>query len=100
MNPKTFSLMRCLLSCLILVTAAGSVYAQLRASIQGTVTDSTGALVPGVKITLTDAETGKSQETQSSDEGFYRIAGLAPGKYALVAEKQGYKKSNLENVSV
>src|ERR1044071_1424271 len=100
MNPNTFSIRRCLLAGLILLTAAGSGFAQLRGSSQGTVSDSSGALVPGVKITLTDAENGRSQEALSSDEGFYRIAGLAPGKYSLVAEKEGYKKANLENVSV
>jgi hypothetical protein len=85
---------------LILLSAMATAQAQFKAGIQGTVTDSTGALVPDAKITLTDTETGKSQEVTSSSEGFYRISGLAPGKYALTVEKQGYKKSVLENVAI
>src|SRR4030095_3214648 len=45
-------------------------------------------------------ETGKTQEVTSNDEGFYRITGLAPGKYELTVEKTGYKKSIAENLSV
>jgi hypothetical protein len=94
------SVIRIIVSVVLFVSAAGVVNAQFKASIQGTVTDSTGGLVPGVKITLTDAATGKTQETQTNDEGFYRISGLAPGKYSVVAERQGYKKAILENVNV
>ncbi|HET9789020.1 MAG TPA: carboxypeptidase-like regulatory domain-containing protein, partial [Pyrinomonadaceae bacterium] len=75
-------------------------HAQFRAGVQGTVSDSAGALVPNAKITLKQLETGKIQEATSSEEGFYRIVGLAPGRYELTVEKTGYKKSLAENVMV
>ena len=74
--------------------------AQFKAGIQGTISDSAGALVPDAKVILKDTETGKTQETTSGGEGFYRILGLAPGKYELTVEKTGYKKSLSENVTV
>jgi len=94
------SFIRIIVSTILLLFAAGVVSAQFKASIQGTVTDSTGGLVPSVKITLTYSATGKSQEVETNDEGFYRIGGLAPGKYNVVAEREGYKRAILENVSV
>jgi hypothetical protein len=64
------------------------------------VTDSTGGLVPDVKITLTNAATGQSQTTAASNEGFYRITGLSPGSYTLIAEKPGFKRQIFENVII
>jgi hypothetical protein len=75
-------------------------HAQFRAGVQGTISDSSGALVPDAKVILKDLENGKIQETNSSGEGFYRILGLAPGKYELTVEKAGYKKSLSENVTI
>jgi len=74
--------------------------AQFKAGIQGTVTDTGGGLVPEAKITLTNNETGKTQETTSSAEGFYRLSGLAPGKYKMAVEKAGYKQKVFDNVVV
>ena len=68
--------------------------AQFKAGIQGTITDTGGGLVPDAKITLTNTETGKTQETTSSAEGFYRLSGLAPGKYKLTVEKAGYRQAD------
>src|SRR5678815_2884883 len=65
-----------------------------------TISDSAGSLVPEAKLTLTNNETGRSQEATTSSEGFYRISGLAPGKYKLVVEKSGYKQQVLDNVVV
>ncbi len=77
-----------------------SANAQFRAGIQGTVADSTGALVPDASVTLTNKETSAKQTTTTSADGFYRISGLPPGTYQLVVEKTGFKKQSFENVVV
>jgi len=83
-----------------ILTFCGIATAQFKAGIQGTISDSGGALVPEAKITLTNTETGKEQEATSSAEGFYRISGLAPGRYKLAVEKTGYKQQVYDNVVV
>lgn len=89
------------LSCGFLILLVSiTVSAQFKAGIQGTVTDISGGLVPEAKVTLTNTETGKSQEATASPEGFYRFTGLPPGKYALVVEKAGYSKKVFENVTI
>ncbi len=77
-----------------------SVNAQFRANIQGTVADSTGALVPDASVTLTNKETSAKQTTTTNADGFYRISGLSPGSYQLVVEKTGFKRQTFENVVV
>jgi len=78
----------------------GSVNAQFKAGIQGTVTDTGGGLIPEAKITLINTETGKTQETMTSGEGFYRLSGLAPAKYKLTVEKAGYKQKVFDDVKI
>src|ERR1700716_550327 len=80
---KVFFSLRIVLCGLILLFLSTSAAAQFKAGIQGTVTDTAGGLIPAAKITLTNTETGKAQETTASDEGFYRVSGLAPAKYKL-----------------
>lgn len=99
--PRTiFSLVRTTACGLFILLVMITAQAQFRAGVQGTISDSSGALVPGARVILKDTETGKIQETTTSDEGFYRITGLAPGRYELTVEKEGYKKSFSQNVSV
>jgi hypothetical protein len=100
MNRTMSSLVRVLTCGLFLLLFLSSANAQFKAGIQGTVTDGSGGLIPDAKITLTDTETGAVKEATSGDEGFYRILGLAPGKYVLSVEKSGYKKQVMENVSI
>ena len=95
----TFSA-RALVCGLFLLLPLISANAQFRAGIQGSVSDSSGALVPDATVTLTSKETGAKQTTQTSGDGFYRITGLPPGTYSLVVEKSGFKKQSFENVVI
>jgi carboxypeptidase family protein/TonB-dependent receptor-like protein len=100
MKRTTRSLLRVMMCGLFLLSAVAVAQAQFKAGVQGTVTDSAGGLVPQAKVTLTNTETAKTDEVTASDEGFYRFTGLAPGKYTLAVEKEGYKKKLFENVTV
>src|SRR6266540_7099257 len=94
------TLLRVMMCGFVLLSAMATAQAQFKAGIQGTVKDSSGGLVPEAKVTLTSKETGKTQEATASDEGFYRLSGLAPGRYTITVERTGYKKTVLENVEV
>jgi len=83
---------------LMFLTTVG--HAQFRAGVQGTVTDNAGGTVAGAKVTLTSKETNQSQTTQTSDDGFYRFTGLAPGLYSITVEQTGFKKGLVDDVKV
>jgi Carboxypeptidase regulatory-like domain/TonB dependent receptor len=86
---------------LILLLGVGiSASAQFRAGIQGAVTDSQGAAVPGATVTLINKETNRTLKTKSGEGGFYRFDRLAPGSYTITVEMAGFKKNILELVNV
>src|SRR5260370_11631126 len=60
--------------------------AQFNSSIEGTITDSSGAVVPAAKITVTNLETGVSRNTTTSGDGFYRLVNLGLGRYTVSVE--------------
>ena len=76
---------------IVILCATVAANAQFKASVQGTVTDSTGAIVTGATVNLTNNETGQTQEATTNDSGFYRFSSLAPGKYTVTAEREGFK---------
>jgi hypothetical protein len=63
----------------------------LYASIRGTVTDPTGAVVSGVKLNATNAATGIVYSTTSNDSGSFTFLQLPVGDYSLKAEQTGFK---------
>ncbi len=69
-------------------------------SVQGSVKDASGALVPGVKITLINTSTNAKQETNTNANGEFQFPNLAPSTYSLVAEAQGFKKITSSSVLV
>lgn len=78
-----------------------SVNAQFRAGIQGTITDANGGVVPGSKVTLLSKETGRTQDTTASEDGFYRFSSLAPGLYTITVTSTGsFKTAVVDNVTV
>ena len=74
-------------------------FAQYRATLQGVVTDPSGAVVPQANVTLVGAETS-ARSKLTNDSGFYSIAGLAPGKYSLTVDKAGFTKQSLSDVEI
>jgi Carboxypeptidase regulatory-like domain/TonB dependent receptor/TonB-dependent Receptor Plug Domain len=100
MRCRFRSLAQIAASTLLLLLASLTASAQFKASIQGTVTDPSGAVVAGATVTVTNLETNKSQQTTTSDEGFYRVTGLPPGRYTVTAELSGFKRAVIENVVV
>jgi hypothetical protein len=84
----------------ILSLFAVSAYAQFKASIQGTVLDAQGGVVAGAKLTLTNQGTGVSRDTLTSDQGFYRISELPPGKYTVTVGATAFKTSVFKDVEI
>jgi hypothetical protein len=68
--------------------------------VHGTVTDATGAVMPGVTVVLTNKETGVKRMLVSDASGVYSAPRLQTGTYELVAEQAGFKKSAYPGISV
>jgi hypothetical protein len=66
--------------------------AQTVTGINGTITDSSGAIIAGAHVTVTDMATGVVSSAITSSEGTFTIVGLIPGHYSVVAEVTGFKK--------
>ncbi|MGH8248135.1 MAG: carboxypeptidase regulatory-like domain-containing protein, partial [Gammaproteobacteria bacterium] len=71
-----------------------------RGSIVGRVTDSTGAVIPAVSITVTNVNTGAVSTTETTGEGIYTISALPLGRYRVEAKKDGFKVGVAENIDI
>ena len=96
---RTLSLQRWAGAALV-VGGSHLAHAQFRASIQGTVTDPQGAVIPGATVTLTDTDNGQSQTSVSNDAGVYNFNGLAPDHYKLTAKATGFKQQVISNLTL
>jgi hypothetical protein len=76
---------------LLFVLACVGAFAQANSELTGIVTDQTGAVVAGAKITLTDPATGYSKTTESGPTGLYDISGLNPANYNLKVTAKGFE---------
>jgi hypothetical protein len=83
---------------LLLVFLAVPAHAQFNASLRGTVTDPTGAIIPGTTVTLIDKATNETRIATSDGSGIYTFNALAPDQFRLVAERQGFKKKEVAQV--
>src|ERR671932_142271 len=70
-----------------------------RFDLSGTITDNTGAVLPGVTITLNNVDTGFTRSTVSDAQGRYSFNALPPtGKWTLTAELQGFAPQRREGL--
>src|SRR5438270_9442709 len=62
-----------------------------RATINGTVKDSMGAVLPGVEVTVQKRQTGAEVKATTNDDGIYSVRNLPIGSYEITFSKQGFK---------
>jgi outer membrane receptor protein involved in Fe transport len=94
-NRSVGSFTIALLLC-VLVFSAQWLTAQsiVSGDISGTVTDSSGAIVPNAKVSLKSNDTGATQSTTTNQSGFYRFSLLKPGNYTITISQQGFQTVN------
>src|SRR4051812_40179778 len=83
------------IACLCVLVALMSLRCAAQATsaeISGSITDPSGAVVPGSTVTAANIETGTTQSTKSEDNGDYVLTNLRPGTYTLTAEASGFSK--------
>ncbi|HEY2015169.1 MAG TPA: TonB-dependent receptor [Bryobacteraceae bacterium] len=71
-----------------------------RGTITGTIVDSSGAVVPGAKVVLSNSGTGVRQETSTTATGNYAIASLPAGRYTLSVEQPGFGRYEQSNIQI
>jgi hypothetical protein len=82
-----------LVTCLLMLLVAGTLYAQsISSTITGVVVDSQDALVPNAKITANNLSKNVHLTTSSDAEGRFAFAQIEPGTYNITIEAQGFKK--------
>src|SRR5215472_12537005 len=88
MNQK---LTRILLFVGLLILGANAAFADVYATIRGSVTDPTGAVISGAQVTATNTQTGVSKTTTSQTNGLYEFLQLPVGPYTVTVSKNGFK---------
>ena len=81
-----------LLILIVFVSLATSATAQThRATVRGTITDASEAVIPGAKVTIVNSATNESRDAVSDYDGAYTISSLPPGSYTLTADATGFQ---------
>jgi len=89
--PSAWKLTVVLSTLVLLLTAQKSRAQDVYGTINGTVTDSSGAVVPNAQINITNERTGVSKTVFANDSGFYVASDLLVGVYTVTASAKGFK---------
>ena len=83
-----------------LLAAAPALPQSTIGSVNGTISDLTGAVIPGTSVTLSNVGTGVEVANTSNASGFFVFVNVQPGNYTLVAEQEGFKTALLPTFNV
>ena len=100
MGRKSVKKLVCVLAFFLLVPTLCLRAQTTNGSIQGTVTDPSGATVGGATVTGRNMDTGLAITTVTTDAGLYSLANLPPGRYTVTIEAPNLKKYSREGVTV
>src|SRR5580704_13423684 len=91
----------CLLLALFfaLVSTCGWSQTQLGA-VFGTITDPTGAVIPGAQVTVSSVSTGSKRGALTDTKGQYYVVGLPTGKYTVRIDKEGFQREIQEGIAI
>jgi hypothetical protein len=87
---------------LLIASSAGRASAQIAGTgtIQGSVTDGSGALVPNAQVKIIEVKTNAERDTTTSNSGFYSVAALPNGLYKVTVSAKGFETYVQENVNL
>jgi hypothetical protein len=102
MTGKRFGVVVFFLAVAILALNSGNVFAQTAGTgiVVGTVTDPSGAAVPGATVTLTDTATNAERTAATNEAGRYNFPNVPPGNYNLTVSKGGFRMGKILNQAV
>jgi len=91
---------RFLFAGVVVLMCASLMYAQSAQTIQGLVEDSSGAVIAGAKVTMTNQGTGISRTVDSNAAGLYSFALVQVGNYSVKVELKGFKTEEIRDIRV
>ena len=104
-RPRALKGVRAMTLSLTMVPAAislgtASAYAQVSATINGTVTDSTGAVISGAKVTMINEASKEPRESVANSEGYFAFPALLPGTYTVKIDAKGFQGYQQTGIAV
>jgi len=100
MRHRSRSLARLLTLLILLASWAGTARAQTQGGITGLVTDSSGAVVSGADVTVTNKATRATRKAATNSKGLYAVPSLPPGVYEFKVEQKGFKVAEIPEVKI
>ena len=97
MSSRTIGVLSVLFALISVFTASAQTF---RGSIQGTITDSTGAAIPGASVKVFSPGTGLNRSVTTNDLGGYVASELPLGTYSITVAKEGFRTTTLTNIPV
>jgi hypothetical protein len=85
---------------LLVASVVPAIAQRTTASLRGTITDPTHAIVPGASVTVTNQDTGLTRAVTTNAEGLYSVSELPVGKYSISVELQGFKTARRTDISL
>ena len=95
-----FTLILLALSLPAVANVGNSQGSSIDGTVRGTVTDSTGGVLPGAEVTVRHETTGESTTGLTDETGNYEFTGLPPGPYTLTAEAPSFRMVIYNNVEL